>query len=87
MRDKPKEIAGYKSHGYEIVFWHSDEAKADEALQGWKKSPGHKQIIVNSGQWQKVTWKAVGIGIYQQYAVAWFGETKDSKGAPPQCYQ
>ena len=87
MWDKPKEIAGYNSPGYEIVFWHSKEATAEESLMGWRKSWEHNQLLINGGQWKKVKWGAVGIGIYQQYAVAWFGEIKDKKGVPPLCYQ
>jgi hypothetical protein len=28
--------------------------------------------------WSKVKWKAIGIGIYKQYGIVWFGETEDT---------
>jgi hypothetical protein len=34
-------------------------------------------VIVNSGTWARITWRAVGIGIYGSYAVVWFGEESD----------
>jgi uncharacterized protein YkwD len=77
MWNKPKEIAGYDSEGYEIAYFSSGGASAVEGLEGWKKSSGHNPVIVNSGIWSKIEWKAVGIGIYEQYAVVWFGELEN----------
>lgn len=84
MWDKPKEIAGYPGSGYEIAYWSSAGATALEGLEGWKKSPGHNPLIVNIGIWQKVEWKAIGIGFYGQYGVVWFGEQED-KETPKVC--
>lgn len=78
MWDKPKEIAGYESSGYEIAFYASSGAKAEQGLAGWKKSSGHNPLLINSGIWKDVTWGGIGIGIYKEYAVVWFGELKDS---------
>ena len=44
----------------------------------WKKSTGHNQVIVNEGIWKKIMWNAIGIGIYKEYAVVWFGEIEDN---------
>jgi uncharacterized protein YkwD len=85
MWEKPKEISGYESPGYEIVYWNSGTANAAKALEGWKKSPGHNMVMINSDMWKKVTWNAIGVGIYGNYAVAWFGEIEDDKGAPGKC--
>lgn len=77
MWDKPGEIAGYSSPGYEIAYYSSAGASASEGLEGWKKSPAHNPLIVNEGIWNKVTWKGIGIGIYQEYGIVWFGELQD----------
>lgn len=74
MWDKPKEIAGYEGNGFEIAYYSSDPATADEGLDGWKKSPGHNPLLINSGTWEKVEWKGIGIGIYGNYGVVWFGD-------------
>lgn len=85
MWDKPKEISGYEGAGYEIVYWHSEAATAPGALIGWKKSPSHNPIIINSGMWKDAMWNAIGIGIHQEYAVVWFGQEKDMAGKPGKC--
>lgn len=85
MWDKPQEIAEYYSPGYEIVYWHSAAAQADGALAGWQKSKGHNPIIINEGMWEKVNWGAIGVAVYEQYAVVWFGEMQDEKGAAKMC--
>src|SRR5690606_31494101 len=38
MWNKPKELTGYTSDGYEIAYYHSAAAKADQALASWKTS-------------------------------------------------
>lgn len=85
MWDKPKEIAGYESPGYEIVYWHSAAAQADGALKGWQQSKSHNPIVINDGMWNQVEWNAIGVAIYEQYAVVWFGEMVDPKGAAKLC--
>jgi uncharacterized protein YkwD len=77
MWDKPKEIAGYEGAGYEIAYFSSAGAKADESLAGWQKSSGHNPLIVNEGMWKKANWNALGIGFYKSYGVVWFGEVSD----------
>lgn len=77
MWDKPKEIAGYDSPGYEIAYWHSAAAHPAAALEVWKKSSGHHAVLANLGAFKQAQWKAIGVGIYQQYAVVWFGEMED----------
>lgn len=77
MWDKPREIAGYESNGFEISYYSSGGATAEEGLAGWKVSNGHNQVIINEGIWKTITWNAIGIGIYKEYCVVWFGELKD----------
>jgi uncharacterized protein YkwD len=77
MWDKPKEIAGYESPGYEIAYYSSKGATAEEGLVGWQKSPAHNPLIINDGMWEKAHWKGVGIGFYKEYGIVWFGEIAD----------
>jgi uncharacterized protein YkwD len=74
MWDKPKEISGYDGTGFEIAYYSSDNASAEQGLDGWKKSPGHNPLLINTGTWSKVEWKGIGIGIYGHYGVVWFGD-------------
>ena len=78
MWNKPREIANYNGDGYEIAYYHSTEATALLALEGWKSSSGHNPLLINSGMWKEIAWKAIGIGIYNNYAVVWFGRIEDS---------
>ncbi|HYF70755.1 MAG TPA: CAP domain-containing protein [Ohtaekwangia sp.] len=78
MWNKPKEIAGYNGSGYEIAYYSSAGANAEEGLEGWKASPGHNPLLINTGIWDKLKWNAIGIGIYKEYGLVWFGEAADS---------
>jgi len=73
MWNKPKEIAKYPEYGYEIAHWWGYNATAQDALDSWKKSPPHKDVILNKGIWQSYTWKALGAAVSGNYACAWFG--------------
>jgi uncharacterized protein YkwD len=77
MWTKPKEIAGYTGNGFEIAYYSSIGATAKEGLDGWKVSPGHNPLLINSGTWEKAKWRAIGIGIYKEYGLVWFGEVDD----------
>lgn len=85
MWNKPKEIAGYGGNGYEIAYYSSAGANAQEALDGWKVSSAHNPLLINEGMWSKVGWKAIGIGIYKEYGIVWFGEVDDKGAAIERC--
>lgn len=78
MWKKPKEIAGYESNGFEISFYSGAGVTAEQALESWKYSNGHNQVIINESIWKSLSWKAIGIGIYEDYGVVWFGEVADA---------
>jgi hypothetical protein len=77
MWAKPKEIAGFAGYGYEIAANASGIAPA-QALSQWQKSPGHHEVMINKGIWKK-PWRAFGVAIEGDYAVAWFAEEADTK--------
>ena len=79
MWTKPKEIAGYAGNGFEIAYYSSQGANAKEGLDGWKVSAGHNPLLINSGSWKNVKWKAIGVGVYKEYGLVWFGEDPDEK--------
>ena len=87
---KPIELTSYQEVAYEIVFYSTypedlhDMAKA--AIEGWKGSPGHDEMILNYNEWTSLSWNAMGVAIYKNYAVVWFGEETDSDGSPKNCY-
>jgi uncharacterized protein YkwD len=77
MWSKPKELTNYRGNGYEISYWNSEGADATDALYGWKESSGHNALIINQGVWHE-KWNAIGIAIYNEYAVVWFGNILDT---------
>lgn len=79
MWNKPRELTDYTGDGFEIAYFHSGGATADAALEAWKGSEGHHDVIINRGIWQRISWKAIGVGISQNYALVWFGFEADSE--------
>jgi hypothetical protein len=45
-------------------------------------SPGHNPLLINTGIWASVKWKAMGIALYKNYGAVWFGEVVDSPIQP-----
>jgi hypothetical protein len=90
MWNKPRELTSYSGDGYEIAFYSnypyaSPAEFAADILKGWKKSPGHNEIIINLNKWKTSNWKAMGVGVYGDYAVVWFGGESDVAGEPNEC--
>lgn len=80
MWDKPRELTKYDGDGFEISMGSTSKnyrANALEALLSWKGSKGHNEVIINKGIWKDSDWSAIGIGIYKNYAVVWFGTERD----------
>ncbi|MEW6505175.1 MAG: CAP domain-containing protein [Chloroflexota bacterium] len=87
MWQKPAEITNglYTGYGYEIAYWHSLQATAEGAFTAWKFSSGHNAVMIEDGIWKGMKWGAMGIGIYQNYAVVWFGQESDPLGSVSAC--
>ncbi len=83
--DKPKEITNYKGKGYEIVYWENNPVVIDSVIAFWKSIPYFNSFLMNTGKWQGKKWNAIGIGIYENYACAWFGELADADGQAIVC--
>lgn len=77
MWNKPKEVAGHSGVGYEIAYYSSSGANAQEGFEGWKKSPSHNPLLINDGMWSKIQWKAIGISLHREYGLVWFSDTAD----------
>ena len=84
MRSKPLEIADYSSAGYEIALTWVDAANrpASDLLGVWRGSPQHDATIREIGVWAGRRFEAMGVGVFGDYAVVWFGESRDPAGEP-----
>jgi len=78
MWDKPREISGgsYTGNGYENAAW--GYATPAAALDGWKNSSGHNDVMLNQGIWSSITWRAMGVGVRGSYYYLWFSDMTDS---------
>lgn len=72
---KPKEVAGFETTGYENAA--NGYATSADALNGFLKSQGHREVILNEGEWAKKVWRAIGAGIKDRYYVLWFADEAD----------
>jgi uncharacterized protein YkwD len=74
MWDKPSELSQYKHYGFEIAAGGAGYTiTPQQAMQMWKNSPLHNDVLTNQGHWEK-EWKAIGVAINKSFAVAWFGQ-------------
>ena len=88
MWNKPSEITGglYWAYGYEIAVSSSGTITPTSALNAWKNSPGHNDVILNQGIWASSNpWPAMGVGMLEGYAVVWFGDSADPAGTLTEC--
>jgi hypothetical protein len=42
-------------------------------------------MIINKYAWKRMKWKAMGVGIYGNYALVWLGEMLDPAGKAERC--
>lgn len=79
MWDKPNEITNgvYTGYGYEISATGNAGLTAEEALDQWKNSEPHNDVMINQGAWIDTEFNAIGAAISENYAVVWFGEETD----------
>lgn len=91
MWSKPRELTNYKGNGYEIAFGSSSStydnyvASPEAALNAWKNSSGHNDVILNNDIWKTHAWGAIGVAIYKGYSVVWFGKEADEDGKVEVC--
>lgn len=78
MWSKPKELTNYKGNGYEISVSSSGQLTPTRALNAWKGSAGHNDVIIGKGYWSNLT--TMGVAIDGHYAHVWFGEVPDEAG-------
>ena len=88
MWNKPREITAnvYAGNGYELAYWSSIPATAKRILTGWQQSPPHQAVLLETSGWQQKRWPAMGVGIYGQFAVVWFGDRPDPQGLVFPCH-
>ena len=85
MTSKPGELTNYPGEGFEIAFWESVDAEPDNVIDLWKSSASSNDLMLNRGVWKGTSWKSIGVGILDGYAVVWFGKEEDVEGSIKIC--
>ena len=88
MWNKPREMTPYSEIGFEIACGTNDQdfsdfvMTAEYALESWKASQPHNDVILNRGVWADYPFGAIGVAIYKDFACVWFGPAIDAEGEP-----
>ena len=89
MWEAPQRLGtGYLGNGFEISTGFIGPAVATanmsstRALDNWKSSTGHDNVILNKDIWAALEWNAIGVGIHKGVAHVWFGRESDPTGLP-----
>lgn len=85
MWAKPTQVSlgVYTGIGYEIAASRTQPMTPQFAIDLWRNSPAHNGVILNQAPWQSLTWRAVGAGLLNGYAVVWFSDTADPQTMSP----
>ena len=78
MWSKPRELTNYRGNGFEISYYRSSGATPEAALNGWRFSNAHNNVITGVGYWENLV--TMGIGIHGNYSHVWFGKEEDPDG-------
>ncbi len=75
IENKPYEITGYDGAGYEVYYWDSNNhPKPKEIMEGWIRSIGHRNTLINKGCYKDTNWLYCGVSIYKGHACIWVGD-------------
>lgn len=73
----------YPGYGFENAYIsYGEHVNARKAFQGWQDHTTHNNVMLNRERWKNIKWNSVGVAVYKQYAVMWFGRETDPAGAP-----
>ncbi|GAB1405551.1 hypothetical protein MASR1M74_27320 [Lentimicrobium sp.] len=78
MTEKPRQLTRYKFKAWEMAYEAGEAARAVDALDLWISIGITNDYLLNTGKWSK-PWKAMGIAVYGEYVLVWFGEEMDAE--------
>ena len=87
MWNKPTQISSgaYTAPGYEIAAGSGGTITPALAMSLWQNSSAHNDVLLNRGIWASHPFRAMGVGMFQGFAVIWFGEVTDPLGTMAPC--
>merc|ERR1712110_925119 len=73
--NKPLQLSGWDDRtGFEISAWRSDKMSATQAINQWRGSFGHYDVIMGRSGWDDL--KTVGCGYRNNHAHCWFAKIR-----------
>jgi len=77
--ESPKRLkTNYTGQGFENLYRNlNGNATPVLALEAWKKSPMHNNLILNLDIWKDTKYDALGVAVSGNYAAIWFGSRSD----------
>jgi hypothetical protein len=88
MRSKPSEITSqwFDEIGYEVAYWTSRGPILPlKVISSWIKSPPHRAMLFETDKWANTTFRSVGVGFSDNFAVLWYSPKSDPNGFMPPC--
>ncbi|MEA3505401.1 MAG: SPOR domain-containing protein [Bacteroidota bacterium] len=85
MYDKPFELTGYRSKGYELISYYSDGISIESVVKNWKENRAASNFLLQEGKYSNKNWMVIGVSIFEGYISVWMGELSDKKGSPKVC--
>ncbi|MCB0804903.1 MAG: SPOR domain-containing protein [Bacteroidales bacterium] len=85
MIEKPAEFTPYTGKAYEIIYWENKQATPERAFDQWRETSVARSLITNFKEWEEFEWKAVGIAVYEGFAIAWFGTSPEQNSKTRVC--
>lgn len=85
MHSKPKELTDYRYNGWELIFWDSEAAQPDSAMEFWERTDISLNVLINNHPSYKKDWNAIGVAITGKYACLWLGHYDDPEEAVAPC--
>jgi len=73
---KPGEISKNRYSGIGYENW-VQAGSVEAALEAWKASVAHNEVMLNLNGWSGSTWKSMGAGVCGGFYGIWFSETAD----------
>ena len=84
---KPWQISAgrYVGNGFELAAVAFPAQTPISALNWWKGSPAHNDVILQRGAWASINLRGLGTGMLGTVAVLWFGDSLDTDVAMLPC--
>lgn len=79
IKDKAKEISAYSGKAWELTYWDNVEVNLEEVISFWNSIPYTSALLSNSDKFVDLSWKSIGVAIYDGYILVFLGAKDDTE--------